>query len=100
MEPHPYAMQMQEEMIAQIETANPEFVIFVNVSMSWLARPDSVKKMFGWFGSYLFTHYEVVGVADILGNGPTIWRWGNQAADYKPVSTASVVILKRKLLTP
>jgi hypothetical protein len=96
MEPQPYAAQMQDEMIAQIETASPQFVIFVNVPMSWLARPDSVKKIFGWFDSYLFIRYDIVGVADILGNGPTVWRWNNQAADYKPVSRASVMVLKRK----
>ena len=96
MEPQPYAMQMQEEMIAQIETANPEFVIFVNVPISWMVRPDSVKKIFEWFDSYLSAHYEIVGIADIFGNGPTIWRWNNQAANYKPVSRAWVIVLKRK----
>jgi Dolichyl-phosphate-mannose-protein mannosyltransferase len=96
MEPQPYATQMQEEMIAQVETANPQFVVFVNVPMSWLARPNSVEKIFRWFDSYLFTRYEIVGIADILGNRPTIWRWNGQAADYKPVSIASVVVLKRK----
>ena len=87
---------MQEEMIAQVETANPQFVVFVNVPMSWLARPNSVQKIFRWFDSYLFVRYEVVGIADILVNGPTIWRWNSQAATYKPVSVASVVVLKRK----
>ncbi len=96
MEPQPYAMQMQEEMIAQIETANPEFVVFVNVSMSWLARPGSVKKIFEWFDSYLLVRYEIVGIADILGNRPTIWRWNNQAAQYTPVSSAFVAVLKRR----
>jgi len=96
MEPQPYARQMQEEMIAQIETANPEFVVFVNVPMSWMARSNSVEKIFGWFHSYLFTHYEVVGIADIVINGPTIWRWNSQAATYKPASVSSVVVLKRK----
>lgn len=96
MEPQPHARQMQEEMIAQVETANPQFVVFVNVPMSWLVRPDSVKKIFEWFDSYLFVRYEVVGIADILVNGPTIWRWNNQAANYKPVSIASVIVLKRK----
>ncbi len=96
MEPQPYAMQMQEEMIAEVETANPEFVIFVDVSVSWLAKPNSVKKIFQWFDSYLFTHYEIIGIADIFGNRPTVWRWNNQATGYKPVSRASVVVLKRK----
>jgi hypothetical protein len=96
MELQPYAMQMQEEMIAQIETANPEFVVFVNVPMSWMARPNSVGKIFGWFNSYLFTHYEKVGVADILGDKPAIWWWSSQAADYTQVSVVSIAVLKRK----
>lgn len=96
MEPQPYAMQMQEEMIAQVETANPQFAVFVNVPMSWMTRPDSVKKIFEWFDSYLFARYEIVGIADILVNRPTIWRWNNQAANYEPVSRVSVIVLKRK----
>jgi hypothetical protein len=96
MEPQPYARQMQEEMIAQIEAANPEFVVFVNVPMSWMARANSVEKIFKWFDSYLFTHYEKVGIADILGDRPTIWRWNSQASDYTPVSIVSVAVLKRK----
>ena len=100
MEPQPYAMQMQEEMIAQIETANPEFVVFVNVPMSWLARPNSVKKIFEWCDSYSSAHYEVVGIADILVNGPTIWRWNNQAANYKPVSSSMGCCFKEKTMIP
>jgi hypothetical protein len=95
MDPQPRAMQMQEEMIAQIETANPEFVIFVNNPKSWLVRPNSVKKIFEWCPPYLSARYEVVGIADIIANRPTIWRWGNQAANYKPVSS-TVVVLKRR----
>jgi len=96
MEPQPYATQMQEEMIAQVETADPQFVVFVNVPMSWMARPNSVGKIFGWFNSYLFTHYEKVGVADILGDKPAIWWWSSQAADYTQVSVVSIAVLKRK----
>ncbi|MGD1041947.1 MAG: glycosyltransferase family 39 protein [Sedimentisphaerales bacterium] len=95
MELQPSAMQMQEEMIAQIETANPEFVIFVDIPMSWLVRPNSVKKIFEWCPPYLSARYEVVGIADVVANRPTIWRWNNQAANYKPVSS-SVVVLKRR----
>ena len=95
MDPQPYAMQMQEEMIAQIETANPEFVIFVNNPMSWLVKPSSVKKILEWCPPYLSTRYDVVGIADTVANRPTIWRWNNQAANYKPVSS-SVVVLKRR----
>ena len=95
MELQPSAMLMQEEMIAQIETANPEFVIFVDIPMSWLVRPNSVKKIFEWCPPYLSARHEVVGIADVVANRPTIWRWNNQAANYKPVSS-SVVVLKRR----
>ena len=95
MDPQPRAMQMQEEMIAQIETAKPEFVIFVNNPTSWLVRPNSVKRIFEWCPPYLSARYDVVGIADFIANRPTIWRWGNQAANYKPVSS-SVVVLKRR----
>ena len=95
MEPQPYAMQMQEEMIAQIETANPEFVIYVNIPMSWLVRPNSVKKILEWCPQYLSARYDVAGIADIAANRPTIWRWNNETADYKPVSS-SVIVLKRR----
>jgi len=95
MELQPSAMLMQEEMIAQIETVNPEFVIFVDIPMSWLVRPNSVKKIFEWCPPYLSARHEVVGIADVVANRPTIWRWNNQAANYKPVSS-SVVVLKRR----
>ena len=96
MEPQPYAGQMQDEMIAQIETAKPEFMIYVNVSLSWLVRPDSVKKIFEWCDSYSPARYEVVGIADIFDDRPTVWRWNNQAANYKPVSSDWIIISKRR----
>jgi 4-amino-4-deoxy-L-arabinose transferase-like glycosyltransferase len=96
MELQPYARQMQDEMIAQIETANPEFMIFVNVSLSWVVRPSSVKKIFEWCDSYSLARYEVVGIADIFGNRPTVWRWNNQAANYKPVSSNWIIVSKRR----
>jgi hypothetical protein len=96
MELQPHARQMQEEMIAQIEAAKPEFLIFVIVPTSWMAKPSSDKKILEWFNSYQAVRYNVVGVADITGLGPTIWRWNKQAADYKPVSDASVIVFKRQ----
>ena len=32
MEPHPYASKMQEEMISQVEQANPKFLVFERYS--------------------------------------------------------------------
>ena len=48
MEPHPFARQMQEDMIAQLERARPRFLVLVNVDTSWSCRPDSSTRLFDW----------------------------------------------------
>jgi general stress protein CsbA len=52
MEIHPYALKMQEEMIAEIEHARPEFLVYVDDDYSWLQRPDSQHKIFDWWQDY------------------------------------------------
>src|SRR5208337_76515 len=38
-EPQPFALQMQNEMIRDIEAANPEYIVSVNVPDSWMFLP-------------------------------------------------------------
>jgi hypothetical protein len=96
MEPGPFARKMQDEMIAQIETAKPEFVVFVNVSLSWLADPASDKTIFKWFESYCPQFYDLAGVVNIVSYGQTVYRWDEQAVNYTPASEFWVSIFKRR----
>jgi hypothetical protein len=96
MELHDYALEMQEEMIKQIETAKPAYIVFVRVSFSWLGKPDSVTRIFEWFNPYQSENYDIVGVADIFPSGQTVWRWNERAVSYKPSSECWVAIFKRK----
>ncbi|MFH1371867.1 MAG: glycosyltransferase family 39 protein [Planctomycetota bacterium] len=96
MEPHDYAAEMQQEMIKQIESARPEFLVFVRVSYSWLAGPGSVELIFQWFNSYQSQYYDVVGVADMVSSEYTVWRWNEQAINYTPSSESWVAIFRRK----
>src|SRR5437870_13363070 len=57
MEPHPYALKMQEEMIRDIEAARPEYMIFVNVKQSWAARPGTEQKIMNWYEHYSKANY-------------------------------------------
>lgn len=41
MEPQPFARTMQREMMAEVERANPKYIVSVTSPFSWLARPDS-----------------------------------------------------------
>ena len=60
MELHPYAAKMQDDMIAQIEKAAPEYLVFVNNPLSWLAKPESEKKLLDWWPRYWEQHYTLV----------------------------------------
>jgi hypothetical protein len=96
MENHPYARRMQREMIAEIEEARPKFLVFVKVPSSWLARPDSDMSIFSWLERYQQAGYQVVGVADIGWPRETEYRWGVEAARYRPKSQFGVVVFVRR----
>jgi hypothetical protein len=57
MERHEFALDMQKEMAAQIESARPAFIVFVGVPTSWLVRADSPRFIFEWARDYLAAHY-------------------------------------------
>lgn len=93
MEPHAYARTMQDEMIRQIETARPDYVIFVQNSLSWLPRDESEKHIFNWWEKYWADHLQLVrtvttrqGEDEFLGKDP------------KPPGSAGnfLMLLKRK----
>jgi hypothetical protein len=96
MEPHPYALQMQKEMIQQIETAKPKFLIFVHVSKSWLLKPASKRLIFDWFEQYTQRYCRLVGVIDILSTNQTIYRWNENAVEYTPRSESRLAVFERK----
>jgi hypothetical protein len=65
MEPQPYAHQMQEQMIHEIEAAQPKFFVVVVVSKSWLASRDSEQTIFRWAERYCNANYEKIGLIHI-----------------------------------
>jgi hypothetical protein len=95
METHPYASAMQEEMISEIESVIPEFIIFVNVRTSWLYRSGSNNMIFSWFDNYI-KQYECIGIADILNSDYTNYVWDEQAKNYTPASSAWLKVFRKK----
>jgi len=97
MEDQPYAVTMQKQMIGDIEKANPEFLLFVEVSYSWLARPGSpqLQSLLSWADGYISRGYQLVGIADIIGPHQTEYRWEDQAKTYQPQSANVVRIFRR-----
>ena len=95
MEPQPYALAMQQQMIQEVEAANPRYLIFVRVSTSWLIRPGSDATIFGWFGQYQRS-FTRVGVVDIMPK-ETVYRWGAEALGYSPRSEVWLMVFERAL---
>lgn len=96
MEKQKYALKMQEQMIAEIESKQPKFLIFVNIPTSWLMRPDSEKLIFKWFAEYTTKYYKPAGIVDIIFPAPSIYLWGDKSINYAPRSNCWIGIYERK----
>jgi hypothetical protein len=95
MEKQLYADEMQKEMRAQIEAARPAFIVQVSVWTSWGVQPDPSNAFFKWADQYVSTHYQKVGVIDILSLTFTRYVWDGAAADSCPQSSAFLVVWRR-----
>ena len=93
---HDYALQMQKEMISEIESARPKFLIFVYILTSWMSQPGSEGLILEWFNQYRQKYYKQVGVIDIISQDRTIYRWGDSSINYLPQSKNWLLVLQRK----
>jgi hypothetical protein len=94
MEPQPYAHQMQQEMINEIEAAHPKFLVLVVIDKSWLVSRDSDLTIFKWADSYCDANYEEVGLINITDQGTQYYLSG-KPPDVMP-TTEHILIYRRK----
>ena len=94
METQPYAHQMQQEMINEIEAARPKFLVLVVISKSWLAGPDSDQSIFRWADRYCDANYDEVGLINISEEGSNYYFSG-RPANVKPTAE-HILIYRRK----
>jgi hypothetical protein len=89
-----YAERCQDEMMAEIEGARPEFVIFVGIPTSWMKQDASSRTIFHWFTNYAGEHYAPAGFIDLT-SSPTRYVWGSAAGDQPP-SPVSITVFRRR----
>jgi hypothetical protein len=77
MEPQPFAKQMQQEMIQEIENARPKFLVLVVMNRSWLVWPDSDLSIFKWAATFCDANYDEVGLINISDNGTDYYLSGH-----------------------
>jgi hypothetical protein len=85
---------MQREMISEVEQGKPGFVVFVNLTPSWLpSRPEDFEAIRQWLIHYTDTFYEPFGVATFP---PTAIFWGTNSFEHVPSPARFLWIFKRK----
>ncbi len=95
MELHPYNTQMQQEMIAEVEAAHPQILVYVSIDKTWLRKPDSPLDIFYWIGQYASSGYDLIGVVEIFNNN-TVYKFTPQALTDTRKAPNQVLIYKRK----
>jgi len=94
MEPQKYAQQMQQEMMREIESARPKYLISVAMSYSWLRRPDSDPSIFTWANEYMTQNYVADGFVNIMPR-ETDYFFGNVPPAVQSLKDY-ILIYKRK----
>ncbi|HJX25183.1 MAG TPA: glycosyltransferase family 39 protein [Chthoniobacterales bacterium] len=95
MEPHQHALPMQREMIQEIETARPKYLVVVSMNISWLKQPGSENLIFDWFAKYCPDNFALEGVVTIVSAAQTDYYLPLTSESIR-VSPDSILIYKRK----
>lgn len=96
MEHHSYALRMQQELVQQLLSDEPSYLVLVDIGLSWLPRPDSELFLFNWLADYLPKRYELVGMVDIVSRELSISKWDQAVIGYEPISDNTVYIYRNR----
>lgn len=88
-------MVMQQQMIDEIEKNKPAYIIFCNISYSWVAQPGVPQKIFQWGNSYTHTYYTPVGFIDFFSNMGWHAFWGDDIKQRHIDPQSFIIVFKR-----
>jgi hypothetical protein len=91
---HPFRRQMEMDMRNEVERGKPDYVIFVNLGLSWLPYPrEYLESMKDWLMNYTQTYYAPFGVVTFP---PNRYVWGPDCFDRVPINDRFITVFKRK----
>jgi len=96
MELQPYAEKMQQEMIGEIESNQPAYLVLVMYKTSWLIRHASDAAIFHWFDAYTKAFYERVGVVGVRPTGEAVGVWDAGAVNFRDPLDQFIMIYRRR----
>lgn len=95
-EPQPFALHMQDDMIGELEHNSPAYVVRFPIVETLNLGAQSPARIYQWWADYGPSHYQLVGIADILDDGNSVYRWDAAATTYQPQSLYHLAVYRRK----
>ena len=95
-EPQPFALRMQNEVIGDVERAAPAYVVRIPIEETLSLGSGSPTRIFDWWADYGPKHYQLAGIAEILPDGAGAYRWDAAAEGYQPQSLYHLAVYRRK----
>jgi len=95
-EAQPFALQMQNDMVGQLERSAPAYVVRFPIEETLSLGAESPTRIFDWWADYGPKHYQLVGIADILEDGHAEYRWDAAAEAYRPQSLYHLAVYRRR----
>lgn len=96
MEANPFAHKMQRDLIRQIETSRPKYLVYAGSPTSWLRTEKSDTLLHEWLPDWLSKHYSLVGLTETLSADWIQSYWDEDAADRAPLGPYFTLVLVRK----
>ncbi len=97
-ERHSFASQMQREMIREIESAQPKYILYVDEPSSWTIDLEADLSILEWSEKYLSRDYSIEGIMlyNVFNNKYDIY-WDKEAEKMIANKTFKVFVLKRNI---
>jgi 4-amino-4-deoxy-L-arabinose transferase-like glycosyltransferase len=97
MENQPYWQQMQKQMIQEIESNHPAYILYSNHPATWLTTMGSSRlaPYLEWANAYVKNNYAEVGLVE-LADPESHFTWGDLARKTVPKTQYQITIYKRK----
>jgi hypothetical protein len=96
MEKHPYASMMQKDMIKEIETAKPEFLVQVAYPFSWLKLDSSDLTILKWVESYTRQFYIPVAAVGLRADGQIVSASGADMPKLSGSLQQALILFQRR----
>lgn len=100
LEPHPYALSMQKEMIREIEKEKPKYIVLITPNESLGIRANSETFFLKWINLYLNENYSPVGYCELIPKKISSLKLNPQFNFSKPEQQKIIYILKKNEVSP